>query len=53
MLGAIGGLFYIEEETLASELIKALVTTVLAGGAGYGLGFNRGRKYQKQEQEDG
>jgi hypothetical protein len=53
VLIAIGGLFYINKDDLAAELIKAFVITLLAGGAGYGIGFNRGRKYQKQEHEDG
>jgi len=38
---------------LASELIKVLAGVIFGGGAGYGLGFHKGRKYQRNEEKDG
>lgn len=46
-------LFEIGQNELASELIKTLVALLFGGGAGYGIGFHKGRKYQKKQDEEG
>lgn len=45
-------LFETGQGDLAAELIKVLAGVIFGGGAGYGLGFHKGRKYQQKENED-
>lgn len=45
-------LFETGHSDLASELIKVSAGVIFGGGAGYGLGFHKGRKYQKDEERD-